>query len=90
MDPNYANPDALDTLSSAINQTVSSSLSARANSHSLQLIETGRFFRSKGSMQSRAQLKRTMPACREQFNLALDDLSEQIVGHTYALVSCRN
>ncbi|PYH99327.1 hypothetical protein BO71DRAFT_394396 [Aspergillus ellipticus CBS 707.79] len=42
------------------------------------LIETGRFFRSGGSMQSRAQIRRALPVAEEQFQSALDDLSEQI------------
>ncbi|PWY77363.1 hypothetical protein BO70DRAFT_363302 [Aspergillus heteromorphus CBS 117.55] len=60
---NLSNPDSLDVLTSMVNQT---------------LIETGRFFKSGGSMQSRAQLKRSLPAAHEQFQSALDELSEQI------------
>ncbi|KAA8651909.1 hypothetical protein EYZ11_007346 [Aspergillus tanneri] len=59
----YSNPESLDILTAMVNQT---------------LIETGRFFRSQGSMQSRAQLKRSIPAAHEQFQCALDSLSEQI------------
>ncbi|KAL3456905.1 hypothetical protein BJX64DRAFT_293671 [Aspergillus heterothallicus] len=60
---NLSNPDSLETLTATLNQT---------------LIETGRFFRSQGSLQSRAQLKRVLPAAHEQFQSALDTLSEQI------------
>ncbi|KAL2865411.1 uncharacterized protein BJX67DRAFT_184277 [Aspergillus lucknowensis] len=58
-----SNPDSLEVLTATLNQT---------------LIETGRFFRSGGSLQSRAQLKRALPAAHEQFQSALDNLSEQI------------
>ncbi|KAL4945851.1 hypothetical protein BDV06DRAFT_183920 [Aspergillus oleicola] len=61
--PTLSNPDSLEVLASMLNQT---------------LIETGRFFRSEGSLQARAQLKRNLPAAQEQFNSALDTLSEQI------------
>ncbi|KAL4964548.1 uncharacterized protein BDV14DRAFT_75881 [Aspergillus stella-maris] len=61
--PILLNPDSLEILTSMLNQT---------------LIETGRFFRSEGSLQARAQLKRNLPAAQEQFNSALDTLSEQI------------
>ncbi|OJJ49825.1 hypothetical protein ASPZODRAFT_128356 [Penicilliopsis zonata CBS 506.65] len=59
----YSHPESLGVLLAMVNQT---------------LIETGRFFRSNGSLQSRAQLKRTLPAARDQFHDALDQLSEQI------------
>nr|KMM71638.1 hypothetical protein CPAG_07941 [Coccidioides posadasii RMSCC 3488] len=55
--------ESLETLTAMVNQT---------------LIETGRFFRNCGSLQSRAQLKRNFPAVHEQYQSALDDLSEQI------------
>ncbi|WEW61689.1 hypothetical protein PRK78_007181 [Emydomyces testavorans] len=55
--------ESLETLTAMVHQT---------------LIETGRFFRSGGSLQSRAQLKRNLPAVLEQYQLALDNLSEQI------------
>ncbi|KAE8134541.1 hypothetical protein BDV38DRAFT_161850 [Aspergillus pseudotamarii] len=58
-----SNPDSLAVLTAMVNQT---------------LIETGRFFRSGGSTQSRAQLKRSLPVAHEQFQSALDNLSEQI------------
>ncbi|KAK2755113.1 hypothetical protein FQN54_006642 [Arachnomyces sp. PD_36] len=58
-----ANPESLATLSAMVNQT---------------LVETGRFFRSSGSVQSRNQLKRGLPSTHEQFQSALDSLSEQI------------
>ncbi|KAL4790864.1 hypothetical protein BDV19DRAFT_371601 [Aspergillus venezuelensis] len=61
--PTLSNPDSLEVLTSMLNQT---------------LIETGRFFRSEGSLQARVQLKRNLPAAQEQFNSALDTLSEQI------------
>ncbi|KAL3494719.1 hypothetical protein BJX62DRAFT_26578 [Aspergillus germanicus] len=61
--PNLSNPDSLETLTATLNQT---------------LIETGRFFRSQGSLQSRAQLKRALPAAHEHFQSALDNLSEQV------------
>ncbi|KAL6234485.1 hypothetical protein BDW75DRAFT_241099 [Aspergillus navahoensis] len=61
--PVLSNPDSLEVLTEMVNQT---------------LIETGRFFQQKGSLQSRAQLKRTIPAAQEQFQSALDNLSEQI------------
>ncbi|KAL2803295.1 hypothetical protein BJX63DRAFT_77633 [Aspergillus granulosus] len=61
--PNLSSPDSLETLTATLNQT---------------LIETGRFFRSQGSLQSRAQLKRVLPVAHEQFQTALDNLSEQI------------
>ncbi|KAL4816344.1 hypothetical protein BDW67DRAFT_52633 [Aspergillus spinulosporus] len=61
--PVLSNPDFLEVLTEMVNQT---------------LIETGRFFQHKGSLQSRAQLKRTIPAAQEQFQSALDNLSEQI------------
>ncbi|KAL2828441.1 hypothetical protein BDW59DRAFT_143119 [Aspergillus cavernicola] len=60
---NLSNPESLEVLTAMLNQT---------------LIETGRFFRSGASLQSRAQLKRTIPAAHEQFHSALDNLSEQI------------
>lgn len=44
-----------------------------------QLVETGRFFKSDGSLQSRAQMKRNLPVAHEKFQSALDHLSEQIV-----------
>lgn len=59
----FSNPDSLAVLTAMVNQT---------------LIETGRFFRSGGSTQSRAQLKRSVPVAHEQFQSALDNLSEQI------------
>ncbi|KAL2005496.1 hypothetical protein VTN00DRAFT_2707 [Thermoascus crustaceus] len=59
----YSNPESLAVLSAMVNQT---------------LIDTGRFFRSSGSMQSRTQLKRAIPSAHEQFQMALDSLSEQI------------
>ncbi|OJZ88300.1 hypothetical protein ASPFODRAFT_205428 [Aspergillus luchuensis CBS 106.47] len=59
----FSNPDSLDVLTSMVNQT---------------LIETGRFFKTGGSMQSRAQLKRSIPTAHEKFQSALDSLSEQI------------
>ncbi|EAS27821.1 uncharacterized protein CIMG_09025 [Coccidioides immitis RS] len=55
--------ESLETLTAMVNQT---------------LIETGRFFRTCGSLQSRTQLKRNFPAVHEQYQSALDDLSEQI------------
>ncbi|OJD10740.1 hypothetical protein ACJ73_09711, partial [Blastomyces percursus] len=62
--PQQSRDQSLDTLTAMVNQT---------------LIETGRFFRSSGStMRSRTQLKRTLPLAHEQFQQALDDLSEQI------------
>ncbi|KAL4875375.1 hypothetical protein BJY04DRAFT_211398 [Aspergillus karnatakaensis] len=61
--PELANPDSLEVLTATLNQT---------------LIETGRFFRSRASLQSRAQLKRALPVAHEQFQSALDNLSEQI------------
>ncbi|KAL4766348.1 uncharacterized protein BDW70DRAFT_2767 [Aspergillus foveolatus] len=61
--PVLSNPDSLEVLTEMVNQT---------------LIETGRFFQHKGSLQSRVQLKRTIPAAQEQFQSALDNLSEQI------------
>ncbi|KAL4754952.1 hypothetical protein BDW72DRAFT_85056 [Aspergillus terricola var. indicus] len=61
--PVLSNPDSLEVLTEMVNQT---------------LIETGRFFQHKGSLQSRAQLKRTIPAAQEEFQSALDNLSEQI------------
>ncbi|KAL3480379.1 hypothetical protein BJX99DRAFT_220696 [Aspergillus californicus] len=60
---NLSNPESLEVLTATLNQT---------------LIETGRFFRSGGSAQSRTQLKRVVPAAHEQFQSALDNLSEQI------------
>ncbi|PLB43680.1 hypothetical protein P170DRAFT_430717 [Aspergillus steynii IBT 23096] len=59
----YSNPESLDVLTTTMNQT---------------LIEAGRFFNSRGSSQSSAQLKRAIPAAQEQFQSALDNLSEQI------------
>ncbi|PGG99345.1 hypothetical protein AJ80_09383 [Polytolypa hystricis UAMH7299] len=56
--------ESLETLTAMVNQT---------------LIETGRFFRASGSMQARVQLKRNLPATHEQFQSALDNLSEQIL-----------
>jgi hypothetical protein len=47
------------------------------------LIETGRFFRSSGSLQSRMQLKKTLPTTYDEFQASLDTLSKQIVS-----VSC--
>ncbi|RDW76610.1 uncharacterized protein DSM5745_06602 [Aspergillus mulundensis] len=61
--PALSNPESLEVLTQMVNQT---------------LIETGRFFQNKGSLQSRSQLKRTIPAAQEQFQSALDSLSEQI------------
>ncbi|KAI9369262.1 hypothetical protein BJX61DRAFT_163333 [Aspergillus egyptiacus] len=60
---NLSNPESLEVLTAMLNQT---------------LIETGRFFRSEGSLQSKAQLKRALPPAHEKFQSALDDLSEQI------------
>jgi len=57
------NPEALRDLSKAVNET---------------LIETGRFFRSSGSATAKAHLKRTIPDTHQQFQMALDSLSEQI------------
>ncbi|KAE8145668.1 hypothetical protein BDV25DRAFT_66106 [Aspergillus avenaceus] len=59
----YSNPDSLGVLAAMVNQT---------------LIDTGRFFQAKASTQSRAHLKRSIPAAHEQFQCALDNLSEQI------------
>ncbi|KAE8349192.1 hypothetical protein BDV28DRAFT_141706 [Aspergillus coremiiformis] len=59
----FSNPDSLAVLTAMVNQT---------------LIETGRFFGSGGSTQSRAQLRRSIPVAHEQFQSALDNLSEQI------------
>ncbi|KAL4873678.1 hypothetical protein BDV12DRAFT_159407 [Aspergillus spectabilis] len=61
--PELENPESLEVLTATLNRT---------------LIETGRFFRSGASLQSRAQLKRALPAAHEQFQSALDNLSEQI------------
>ncbi|KAL4917547.1 hypothetical protein BDW62DRAFT_82613 [Aspergillus aurantiobrunneus] len=61
--PNLSNPDSLEVLTAMLNQT---------------LIETGRYFQSEGSLQHRAQMKRALPAANEQFQFALDNLSEQI------------
>jgi hypothetical protein len=44
-----------------------------------KLIDTGRFFKSSGSFQSRVQLKKSIPASYDRFQIALDSLSEQIV-----------
>jgi hypothetical protein len=54
--------------------------SARRDPNSSKLIETGRFFRSSGSMRSRARLRWAIPDAHERYQMALDDLSEQIVG----------
>ncbi|KAL4809440.1 hypothetical protein BDV18DRAFT_80534 [Aspergillus unguis] len=59
----FSNPESLEVLTEMLNQT---------------LIETGRFFRSGGSLQSRAQLKRVLPQSQGEFQCALDNLSEQI------------
>ncbi|KAK1144010.1 hypothetical protein N8T08_005919 [Aspergillus melleus] len=59
----YSNPESLDVLATTVNQT---------------MVETGRFFKSKGSSQNSAQLKRAVPVAQEQFQSALDNLSEQI------------
>ncbi|KAH8704055.1 hypothetical protein BGW36DRAFT_370494 [Talaromyces proteolyticus] len=59
----FANPESLTVLSDAVNQT---------------LIDTGRFFKTSGSIYSRAQLKTSIPASYERFQTALDNLSEQI------------
>ncbi|OKL55862.1 hypothetical protein UA08_08888 [Talaromyces atroroseus] len=58
-----ANPDSLAVLTDAVNQT---------------LIDTGRFFKSSGSLQSRTHLKTSIPASYQRFQIALDTLSEQI------------
>jgi hypothetical protein len=76
--------ESLETLTVMVNQSVGQPChQQQINFHpadpSLQLIEIGRFFRASGSMQSRVQLKRTLPAAHEQFQSALDNLSEQIV-----------
>ncbi|KAI1931151.1 hypothetical protein LOZ65_001350 [Ophidiomyces ophidiicola] len=61
--PAQPGEQSLEMLTAMVNQT---------------LIETGRFFRSSGSLQSRAQLKRNFPDVHEQYQSALDALSEQI------------
>uniref|UniRef100_A0A093UUR9 Titin n=1 Tax=Talaromyces marneffei PM1 TaxID=1077442 RepID=A0A093UUR9_TALMA len=58
-----ATAESLAILSDAVNQT---------------LIDTGRFFKSAGSLQSRAQLKASIPASYQRFQTALDTLTEQI------------
>jgi hypothetical protein len=76
-----ANHESLAVLSDMVNQTVQPHqiLSFQAYANSLKLVDTGRFFRSSGSMQSRAQLKAALPSAYDNFQLALDNLSEQIV-----------
>ncbi|CRG83068.1 hypothetical protein PISL3812_00416 [Talaromyces islandicus] len=59
----FTNPESLTALSDTVNQT---------------LIDTGRFFKSSGSFQSRVQLKKSIPASYDRFQIALDTLSEQI------------
>ncbi|PLN84326.1 hypothetical protein BDW42DRAFT_45062 [Aspergillus taichungensis] len=59
----YADPESLGVLATMVNKS---------------LVETGRFFRAAGSTQARTQLKRTIPAAHEEFQNALDNLSEQI------------
>lgn len=49
------------------------------HANTTQLIDTGRFFKSAGSLQSRAQLKASIPASYQRFQTALDTLTEQIV-----------
>ncbi|OJI97316.1 hypothetical protein ASPVEDRAFT_36731 [Aspergillus versicolor CBS 583.65] len=61
--PNLSNPDSLEVLTATLNQA---------------LVETGRFFKSDGSLQARAQMKRNLPVAHEKFQSALDHLSEQI------------
>ncbi|KUL86917.1 hypothetical protein ZTR_05334 [Talaromyces verruculosus] len=58
-----ATAESLAILSDAVNQT---------------LIDTGSFFKSSGSLQSRAQLKASIPASYQRFQTALDTLTEQI------------
>ncbi|EED14843.1 conserved hypothetical protein [Talaromyces stipitatus ATCC 10500] len=58
-----ATAESLATLADAVNQT---------------LVDTGRFFKSSGSLQSRAQLKASIPASYQRFQTALDTLTEQI------------
>ncbi|PYI16670.1 hypothetical protein BO99DRAFT_216092 [Aspergillus violaceofuscus CBS 115571] len=60
---NFSNSKSLDVLTSTVNQT---------------LIDTARFFNSHEKMHYRAQLKRSIPVAHEQFQTALDSLSEQI------------
>ncbi|KAL5342297.1 hypothetical protein BJX70DRAFT_314826 [Aspergillus crustosus] len=78
--PELGNPESLEVLTATLNQT---------------LIETGRLFRSGASLQSRAQLKRALPVAHEQFQSALDNLSEQIfvakafLERDYEVVSAR-
>ncbi|KAG2415340.1 hypothetical protein HFD88_006531 [Aspergillus terreus] len=61
--PVYADPQSLNILTETLNQT---------------FIETGRFFRSGGGGASKTQLKRSLPRAQEQFQSALDELSEHI------------
>ncbi|KAL5366123.1 hypothetical protein BJX96DRAFT_26156 [Aspergillus floccosus] len=61
--PVYADPRSLNILTETLNQT---------------FIETGRFFRSGGGGASKTQLKRSLPRAQEQFQSALDELSEHI------------
>ncbi|PYH46360.1 uncharacterized protein BP01DRAFT_30046 [Aspergillus saccharolyticus JOP 1030-1] len=60
---NFSNPNSLDVLTSTVNRT---------------LVDTARYFNSHGKLQYSAQLKRSMPVAHEQFQTALDNLSEQI------------
>ncbi|RAL07657.1 uncharacterized protein BO97DRAFT_244976 [Aspergillus homomorphus CBS 101889] len=59
----FSNPDSLDVLTTTVNQT---------------LVDTARFFNSHEKSQYRAQLRRSIPVAHEQFQIALDNLSEQI------------
>ncbi|KAJ5771214.1 uncharacterized protein N7511_003265 [Penicillium nucicola] len=59
----FADPQSLGDLSSIIERT---------------LLDTGRVFRKSGSMPSRAHIQRSLPLYHESFQIALDNLSEQI------------
>lgn len=59
----FASSDSLAVLTDAVNQT---------------LIDTGRFFKSSGALQTRSQLKSSIPISYQRFQTALDTLSEQI------------
>ncbi|KAJ5574963.1 hypothetical protein N7450_008862, partial [Penicillium hetheringtonii] len=60
---NYSNPDSLAELSTLVERT---------------LLDTGRLFRKNGTISSSTHMQRSIPSYYESFQVALDNLSEQI------------
>lgn len=82
MAPSLANPEALEVLSEAVNSTVLLSPGDSKwewNADHTKLIDTGRFFRTSGSLPARTQLKASLPEAYDKFQTALDSLLQQVV-----------